>query len=119
MKVFTATRIIILGAIFSAGVSVLAQSDDAAIMQLISELANKPENHQSIAAYYKTKAEEARTIAGMHTEMKISYHDHRSGRLSGLAAASVAHCNRLIELNNSAAGEYEALAALHEGEAAR
>lgn len=119
MKTFNAHRILFLGTILFAALHANAQPEEAPIIQLINEMADKPEHHLSIARYYKTMAEEARAEAEMHKSMKASYgHDHASmkGQAGGMTAA---HCDRLMELSLASAEEYEALAALHEEEAAQ
>lgn len=120
MKTFSKTRIIFLGAILAASVYLQAQTEEAPIIQLINEMAEKPENHQSISTYYKTMAAEARAEAEMHKTMKSTYkHDHAQFKGMPAAQSTDAHCDRLIELSLAEAAEYEALAALHDAEAAQ
>lgn len=119
MKTFSAARIIFLGVFLSAAAHLQAQPVETPIIQLINEMADKPENHQSIAAYYKTMAEEARAKAAMHEEMKTTYgHDHQTMKNQAASTLTGPHCDRLIELSLAEAEEYEALAALHAGESA-
>jgi len=114
MKLFNAHQILLLGAILVAAVHVNAQPEEAPIIQLINEMADKPENHQAIASYYRTMATNARAEAGMHRTMKESYsHSHATLKGQPGARMTASHCDRLIELNMSAAAEFDALAALH------
>lgn len=107
-------RIVLIGATLTAAMQLQAQPEESEIMQLITEMADKPENHQSIARYYQAKAEEARAEAELHKEMKETY-SHSHAVMKGVAApqATGAHCDRLIELSLEAAEEFEALAAAH------
>ena len=120
MKQFSAARIIFLGAVLTVTAHLQAQPAEAPIIQLINEMADKPENHQSISTYYKTKAAEARAEAEMHKTMKSTYkHDHAQFKGMPAAQSTDAHCDRLMELSLAEAEEYEALAALHDAEAAQ
>ena len=107
-------RILLIGATLTTAMQLQAQSEESDIMQLITDMADKPANHQSISSYYQAKAEEARAEAAMHREMKETY-SHSHAVMKGVAApaATGAHCDRLIELSLETAEEFEALAAVH------
>jgi hypothetical protein len=95
-------------------------AEEEPIVKLINDIADKPANHQAIAVYYRTLASEAREDATKHKAMRGKYrHDHptyKSGQDSGQAMAK--HCDKLIKNYESTAEEYEALAKLHEAQAA-
>lgn len=90
------------------------------IITPLNEMSEKPEHHAAIAVYYRTVAAEARAEAQKHEAMRSTYrrgHQRfgtgRSGRQS-----MTRQCDRLIELHQEAASEDEALALLHDEEAA-
>tara|TARA_R110002110_G_scaffold412440_1_gene638399 strand:+ start:14026 stop:14394 length:369 start_codon:yes stop_codon:yes gene_type:complete len=119
MKTFKATWIILLGAILAMSIPVYAQPEEAPFVKLLNEMTEKPEHHLAIAVYYRTLASEARAEVEKHEAMTNTYrHDHqrfKAGRGTGQSMSK--HCDRLIQLYQSTAEEYEALAALHEAEA--
>ena len=118
MKTFQVCRIIAIGVMLTGAVSVSAQAAEDPIIALINSMADRPENHQAIATYYETKAEEAREEAAMHEAMKKTYrHDHLQMKGQPASGMTDAHCDRLIELSLASAEEYEAFAALHAAEA--
>lgn len=107
-------RIILIGATLTAAMNLQAQPEESDIMQLIADMADKPENHAAIARYYQAQAEEARAEAELHKEMKETYsHSHAVMKGGAAPAVTSAHCDRLIELSLEAAEEFEALAAAH------
>lgn len=83
-----------------------AQAADAAI-----ESASTPAQHEALAADFRAKAEEQRAIAKRHRAMKGSYELNRHMATAG--ARMEKHCDRLIELAESEATEYDAMAAEH------
>lgn len=85
------------------------------IMELLSGMADKPEDHKAIANYYRNLASEAMAEASLHEKMKEKYrhnHDLMKGRSFGKTTQR--HCNRIIKLQESVVKEYNALAELHE-----
>lgn len=118
MKTLKASWIILLGAILAMSIPVYAQPEEAPIVKLLNEMTEKPEHHLAIAVYYRTLASEARTEVEKHEAMKNTYrHSHAKMKGPGAGQSMSRHCERLIQLHQSAAEEYEALAALHETEA--
>ena len=119
MRTLKASWIIVLGAILALSIPVHAQPEEAPIVKLINEMSEKPEHHLAIATYYRALASEARKEVEKHEAMRNSYrHDHqrfKTGRGAGQSMSR--HCDRLIQLYQSTAEEYEALAVLHETEA--
>lgn len=83
-----------------------AQAPDTAI-----ENASTPAQHEALAAEFRAKAEEQRAIAKRHRAMKSGYELNR--RMATAGAAMEKHCDRLIELAESEATEYDAMAAEH------
>lgn len=91
------------------------QTAEAPIMELLNRMADKPEDHLAIADYYKKMAIKAREEAGLHEKMKQTYqHSHAKMKGQAMGNTMKKHCERVIELQQSAAEEYEALADLHE-----
>jgi len=118
MKILKASWIILLGAVLAMSLPVYAQPEEEPIIKLLHEMAEKPEHHLAIAAYYRTLASEAREEVEKHEAMKNTYrHGHERIKRPGAGQAMSRHCERLIQLHQSAAEEYEALAVLHEAEA--
>jgi len=111
--------IILLSAVFAVAAPVFSQPAEEPLMRLLNDMADKPQNHLAIATYYRTLAAEARVEVEKHKAMNTSYHNHaqfKSG--AGTGQSMSRHCDRLIELQQSTANEYEELAKLHEAEAA-
>lgn len=112
--------IILLSGFFATAISATAQPDHTSVLELVGEMADKPEHHQAIAEHYKSMAENARSEAEQHDKMRNSY-KHSHAKLKGQPASKSTdrHCKRLVELNQSLAKEYDALAELHKNEASQ
>jgi hypothetical protein len=95
------------------------QGAQAPIVKLLNEIADSPEQHLAVATYYRTLASDALAEAEKHRAMRDAYrHNHQRFKTGAAAGQSLQqHCNRLIELHEAAAREYEELAMLHEIEA--
>jgi hypothetical protein len=120
MKTATASCVIMFLTLLAAtAVASPQHSAQAPIVKLLNEIADSPDQHLAVATYYRTLAGEALAEAEKHRAMRDAYrHSHQ--RFKGGAAAGQTlqqHCNRLIELHEEAAREYEELAKLHETEA--
>lgn len=91
------------------------------IDQLIADLPTKPENHQIIAAYYKSEADQAKKQIERHQSLKKSYINitknltNAPGSLNKYAGMQ-RHCDRLISAFETEASEYEQMAKEHEME---
>ena len=72
---------------------------------LMIENADTPEEHQALARYYRMKAGEAKSLAEEHRVMAQRYH-----RQPGLVRRMKKHCDRIAELNDELAVQYENLA---------
>ncbi len=107
----------ILALIFSAliflPVTVVADTNNQPIEKLISELADKPEQHAAVAKYYNEKAEEAKKSVERHKAIKSSYVLFNNKNPSGFASM-ISHCDKLINAYETEAEEYEQMAAEHE-----
>ncbi len=119
MKTLNVTRIILLSAVLAIASPAYAQSEEAPIVKLHNEMMQKPEHHLAIAVYFRTLADEARANVETHKAMGKTYQHNHSKFKSGVAAGEsyTKHCDRLIQLFQSTAEEYEALAKLHDAEA--
>ena len=93
--------------------AVAAEGGSVSIEELAAKLASTPEEHQAVAAYYRGKAEEARTEAQRHRTMAATY----SGGKYVEKKAMEEHCAKLTDTYDALAKEYDALAADHEAAA--
>lgn len=121
MKPMKTPWMVLVAALFVVAVPVHAQPAEEPIVKLLNEMSEKPEHHLAIAGYYRTLAAEALTDVQKHEAMRNTYrrHDHRRLKTGMPARRSMKrHCDRLIELHQETAREYEELAKLHEAEAA-
>jgi flagellar biosynthesis/type III secretory pathway protein FliH len=84
------------------------------IEKLISEIADKPEQHQAIANYYKEKIAEANKELAMHIKMRKAYEVGYVKNQDAVVSMRN-HCDKLISNVESNIKEYEALVAKHEG----
>ena len=80
---------------------------------LAEQSATTAEQHQSLAAYYHQKAEDARAEVKKHRQMAVSF----SSRSAGAEAGMKSHCDNLADAARKSAIEYDAMAAEHEAEA--
>ena len=74
---------------------------------LVVENADTPAEHQALARYFRMKAADARSVAAEHRAMGNSYGG--PGKVTEKAKMKK-HCERIAELNNELASQYEALA---------
>lgn len=73
---------------------------------LMVDNADTPEEHQALARYYRMKAADARSLAQEHREMGKRYF---AGKLTQRQTMRK-HCDRIAELNEELAAQYEELA---------
>jgi hypothetical protein len=73
---------------------------------LMIENADTPAEHQALARYYRMKAADAKALAAEHRSMAKSY---TGGNVASLRAMKK-HCDRIAELNDELAAQYEDLA---------
>lgn len=81
--------------------------------ELVSKMADTPEEHQAVAEYFRGKAQSAMAEVEIHQRMGRSY----GGGKASAAAQMKVHCDRIAEAQALLAKEYEELARLHEAEA--
>lgn len=112
MKLLNVMQALFLTVIISLPVFVVAEPLETPIEKLISELAEKPEHHQAIAAYYHQKAEAAKKELAEHRAMRPSYKAFSKDK--ALTMSMTAHCDRLISASEAIVKEYESLAKEHE-----
>lgn len=74
--------------------------------QLMVESADTPAEHEALARYYRAKAADAKALAQHHRSMGKTY---ASGKLTQRQAMKK-HCERIADLNEELAAQYEELA---------
>jgi hypothetical protein len=97
-------------AVMPAGAALAAQNDSVSIEELAAKLASTPEEHQTVASYYRGKAEEARAEAQRHRTMAATYGGGKYVEKKNMEK----HCAGLTATYEALAKDYEALAADHE-----
>jgi hypothetical protein len=75
------------------------------LVVVVVENADTPAEHQALARYYRTKADDARLLASEHRAMAQRYHGKPGERLQ-----MQKHCDRIATLNDELATEFESLA---------
>jgi len=101
--------------LIAAPLSARAGAGDDALVSLLVDSANTPQEHQALAQYYREKAQESHALAERHRSMA----NHYGGGNVATRKAGKEHCERLVALNEDLAAQYEGLAKLHEAEAAK
>ncbi len=89
----------------------VAATVETPIEKLISELADKPEQHQAVATYYREKAAAAKKDLAEHEAMKPAYKAFSKDTTS---VKMQSHCDRMIQADKTLIKEYESLAEMHE-----
>jgi hypothetical protein len=92
---------------------VSAAEGTTSLEELVSKMANTPEEHEAVADYFRGKAQAARGEVETHKRMARSY----GGGKASAADQMKAHCDRIADAQSALAKEYEELAKLHEAEA--
>ena len=85
-----------------------AQTPDTTIQHLehlMVENADTPAEHRALARYYRMKAADAKSLAEEHRAMGKRYHG-KPGEVRNMRK----HCDRIAELNEELAAQYESLA---------
>lgn len=99
----------ILGAGLALGLlptSAWADTDSQHLEHLMVENADTPAEHAALARYYRMKAADARSLANEHRAMAKRYRG-KPGEVRRMEK----HCDRIAELNEELAKQYEKLAA--------
>ncbi len=119
MKTSSLLSGLVLGAalIFPALV-VAAEPNPTPIENLISEMADKPDQHHAISHYYKDKIEDTKKELATHTKMRKAYLVGY-GKNQFAADGMRKHCEKLISNDESTIKEYEAMAEEHEATAVK
>ena len=89
-------------------------AETTSLEELVSRMADTPEEHQAVADYFRGKAKTARTEAETHARMGINY---AGGSKVRDGQEMKKHCDAIVKAQTAIADEYEALAKLHEMEA--
>lgn len=89
------------------------QADSEAGLGDLVVVADTPEEHLALATKYRELAADARDRAANDVELGEHYAEAMP------KSQMNRHCEKLAELNDGIAAEYEAMAAVHEKEAAR
>lgn len=72
---------------------------------LMIDKATTPADHEALARYYRMKAADATSLAQEHREMAKRYHG-KPGEVRKMKK----HCDKIADLNEELAAQYEALA---------
>lgn len=88
-------------------------SHHASLEAVVVEMADTPEEHRALAAYYQDKATAAKARAEHHRSMAKHYVATKMRERQRMQA----HCIALAEADEKAAAEYEKLAEAHASEA--
>ena len=80
------------------------------IEELATGMANTPDEHRTVASYYRGKAEQARNEAAVHKRMSEAF---GTGKYAEKKAMKE-HCDGLIATFETQAKQYDALAADHD-----
>lgn len=97
---------------------IATESSTAPIEKLISEIADKPEQHQAIANYYREKIADARKDLEVHIKMRKAY-EVGYAKSQDMIAGMRKHCDKLIANLESNIKVYEALVAEHDAVATK
>lgn len=81
------------------------------VEQLAIESITTPEQHAAMAAFFRSKAAEARAVAARHEAMGRAYDN--PGRPKPGSAVMRGHCERLVKSAQADAAVYEQMAAEH------
>lgn len=111
MKIRNIASSLLLGAVFSLPIYVHADSKDDAIVKLVSDFADKPEQHQALASYYKEKAADAKKDLEVHRSMKKGF--TTNSKFAGAYGGMQSMCDELIKSDEAAIKAYDAMASEH------
>jgi hypothetical protein len=83
--------------------------------EIVVETAQSKAQHQALANYYAGQAADARKLANRHKGMSRAYLGSKGGNTQPMGN----HCKKIADQQEAMAKEYDALAKLHEDEAAK
>lgn len=109
---------VLSSALFLPMAGMAADDNSTHIEKLISEFADKPEQHQAITDYYQDKIAEAKKDLAMHSKMRKAY-EVGFVKDRGVRTNMSKHCDKLISNAESNIKVYEAMAAEHEAMATK
>jgi hypothetical protein len=112
MKIRNVLSSLLLGAVISMPVYVHAESNDDAILKVLTDFADTPAQHESLAKYYKEQSDTAKKNLALHKQMKARYVSY--SKMQMRPSSMTTHCDELIKLDEAAIKEYDALAAEHQ-----
>jgi len=112
MKIRNVLSSLLLAAVISMPVYVHAHTKDDAVVKLVSDFADKPEQHQALATYYKEKSAEAKKDLETHRGMKKGFTSN--SKFSGAYGNMQSMCDELIIADESAIKAYDTMAVEHE-----
>jgi flagellar biosynthesis/type III secretory pathway protein FliH len=119
MKISSVLSALVLGAALTFPVIVVAsEPNHAPIEKLITEMADKPDQHHAIAHYYKDKIVEAKKDLAEHTKMRKAYEVGYAKNQTAMEGMRK-HCDKLISNAESNIKEYEAMTAEHDAGAVK
>jgi hypothetical protein len=78
--------------------------------ELVSSMADTPEEHKAVADYFRDKAKRARAEEETHRRMGRNY---AGGKVTAIQKMK-GHCDKIAESQATIAKEYEELARLHD-----
>lgn len=107
-------KLVLLAAFLTLGpIAAASAADPEPVEALVVKLAQTPEQHRTVADYYRQRAAAERQEAARHKAMAASY---AGGKLVEREQMRQ-HCDKLVAGHEALAKEYEALAAMHDAEA--
>lgn len=118
-KLSVLSAFIVSASLLASPVMVMAaDATQTPIEKLISEMADKPEQHQAISQYYKDKAETAKKELAQHQQMRKAYLVGY-GKNQFASDSMRKHCDNLVKLDEALIKEYEAMATEHDATSAK
>lgn len=115
MKIRNVVSSLLLGAVISLPVYANPENSDEQTIDLMAEFADKPEQHQALAKYYKAESVKAQKKVELHRQMRKNYIGY--AKTPDAPSALKAHCDELIKADEATIKAYDAMAAEHEKEA--
>ncbi len=86
------------------------QGPATSLEELVSSMADTPEEHKAVADYFRGKAKSARAEEESHRRMGRGYASGKPPEIQKMKE----HCDRIAESQASIVKEYEELARLHD-----
>ncbi len=112
MKIRNVVSSLLLGAVISMPVYVHAESKDDAVLKVLTDFADTPAQHASLAQYYKEQSDTAKKNLALHQQMKTRYVSY--SKMTMMPSTMTTHCDELIKLDEATIKEYDKLAGEHQ-----